>query len=65
MFVSNVPVEGKEGGLPQGTIQFHFDQCYYERPAKATLLYAIDVLLCWNSDKRNGTLVPTIAFHSV
>jgi len=43
MFVSNVPVEGKEGVLPQGAIQFHFDQCYYERPAKATLLYAIEV----------------------
>ncbi len=43
MFVSNVPVEGKEGVLPTGPMQFHFDQCYYERPAKATLLYAIEV----------------------
>jgi len=43
MFVSNVPVEGKEGVLPKGAIQFHFDQCYYERPSKATLLYAIEV----------------------
>ena len=43
MFVSNVPVEGKEAVLPEGAMQFHSDQCYYERPAKATLLYAIEV----------------------
>ena len=43
MYVANKSVEGLEGVLPEGEMQFHTDQCYYETPSRATVLYAIEV----------------------
>ncbi|MBT3551211.1 MAG: TauD/TfdA family dioxygenase [Rhodospirillaceae bacterium] len=43
MHVSNRDVDGKPGVLPEGEMQFHNDQSYYERPAKATILNAIEI----------------------
>ena len=44
MFVSNIRENGELiGALPDGEMFFHSDQCYVERPAKATLLYAIEI----------------------
>ncbi|MDH3240621.1 MAG: TauD/TfdA family dioxygenase [Alphaproteobacteria bacterium] len=44
MFVSNRKEDGRFiGSLPEGEMQFHMDQCYTERPARATCLYAIAV----------------------
>ena len=43
MYVANREVKGEMGVLPDGEMQFHVDQCYYERPAMATLLHAITV----------------------
>jgi taurine dioxygenase len=43
MFVANRVVEGRQGVLPDGEMYFHTDQCYYENPCQATMLYAIEV----------------------
>ncbi len=44
MFVSNRRENSKFiGSLPEGEMMFHIDQCYTERPARATCLYAIAV----------------------
>lgn len=44
MYVANVPVEGeKKGDLPDGEMQFHADQCYFELPTRGAILYAIEV----------------------
>jgi taurine dioxygenase len=44
LMVSNVVgPDGNKGALPDGEMQFHSDQCYYELPGKATLLYSIEV----------------------
>jgi taurine dioxygenase len=43
MIIGNVTVDGRRGELPEGELQFHADQCYYEAPSKATLLYAIEI----------------------
>lgn len=44
MFVSNVKVNGKNiGSLPDGEMQFHIDQCYTEKPAIGTCLYAMEI----------------------
>lgn len=44
MFVSNRKKDGRFiGSLPEGEMMFHIDQCYVERPARATCLYAIVV----------------------
>lgn len=44
MFVSNLRVDGKQiGSLPDGEMQFHIDQCYVERPAMGTSLFAIEI----------------------
>jgi taurine dioxygenase len=43
MIIGNVTLDGRKGELPEGELQFHADQCYYEAPSKATLLYAIEV----------------------
>jgi taurine dioxygenase len=43
MHVANRPVEGKPGILPDGEMNFHNDQSYYECPAKATMLYALEL----------------------
>jgi len=44
MLVSNIRENGKLiGSLPDGEMQFHSDQCYIEKPATGTFLYAIEV----------------------
>ena len=44
MLISNIRKDGKPiGALPDGEMQFHTDQCYIERPAAASMLYAIEV----------------------
>lgn len=44
LYVSNVRVDGKLTGiLPDGEMFFHSDQCYLERPAMASMLFAIEV----------------------
>jgi taurine dioxygenase len=44
MLISNIRKDGKPiGALPDGEMQFHTDQCYIERPAAASILYAIEV----------------------
>src|SRR6266568_2923954 len=44
MLISNMRENGKPiGALPDGEMQFHSDQCHQERPAMASLLYAIEV----------------------
>lgn len=44
MYISNVKEDGAFiHALPLGEMMFHIDQCYRERPAKATILYAMKV----------------------
>jgi taurine dioxygenase len=43
MHVANRPVDGKPGVLPDGEMQFHTDQCYYERPSRMSMLFAIEI----------------------
>lgn len=44
MLVSNIREDGKAiGALPDGEMHFHTDQCHQEVPAKATMLYAMEV----------------------
>jgi taurine dioxygenase len=44
MLVSNIRENGKLiGSLPDGEMHFHSDQCYIEKPATATFLYAIEI----------------------
>ena len=44
LYVSNVRVNGKVTGiLPDGEMFFHSDTCYMERPAMASMLYAMEV----------------------
>src|SRR5262249_54957411 len=44
MLISNIRKGGKPiGALPDGEMHFHTDQCYVERPAAASMLYAIEV----------------------
>jgi len=44
LYVSNVRVNGNVTGiLPDGEMLFHSDTCYMERPAMASMLYAIEV----------------------
>ncbi|MEC7488870.1 MAG: TauD/TfdA family dioxygenase [Pseudomonadota bacterium] len=43
MYVANRCVDGMEGVLPEGEMQYHSDQCYYETPSRATILYALDI----------------------
>jgi taurine dioxygenase len=44
LYVSNIRVDGKLTGiLPDGEMFFHSDTCYLERPALASMLYAIEV----------------------
>jgi taurine dioxygenase len=44
LYVSNVRMNGKITGiLPDGEMLFHSDTCYMERPAMASILYAIEV----------------------
>jgi taurine dioxygenase len=44
MLISNIREDGEPiGALPDGEMQFHTDQCHQERPAMASMLYAIEV----------------------
>jgi taurine dioxygenase len=44
MLISNIRTDGKPiGALPDGEMHFHTDQCHQEIPAKATILYAIEI----------------------
>jgi taurine dioxygenase len=44
MLISNIRQDGKPiGALPDGEMHFHTDQCHQETPAKATMLYAIEI----------------------
>jgi taurine dioxygenase len=44
MLISNVRENGQQiGALPDGEMQFHSDQCYQEKPAMASMLYAIEI----------------------
>jgi taurine dioxygenase len=44
MLISNIRQDGKPiGALPDGEMHFHTDQCHQETPAKATVLYAIEI----------------------
>ena len=44
MLVSNIRENGQAiGALPDGEMHFHTDQCHQEVPAKATILYAMEI----------------------
>jgi taurine dioxygenase len=44
MLISNIRQDGKPiGALPDGEMHFHTDQCHQEIPAKASMLYAIEI----------------------
>ena len=43
MYVANKKFDGMESVLPEGEMQFHTDQCYYETPSRATILFAIEI----------------------
>jgi taurine dioxygenase len=43
LYIGNVTVDGQRGELPEGDMQFHADQCYYENPTKAGVLYALEI----------------------
>jgi taurine dioxygenase len=44
MLISNIREDGKPiGALPDGEMHFHTDQCHQERPAMASMLYAVEV----------------------
>ena len=44
MLISNIREDGNPiGALPDGEMHFHTDQCHQEIPAKASMLYAIEI----------------------
>ena len=43
MLITNVRDTGKLTALEDGEMYFHYDQCYYEVPADASILYAMEV----------------------
>ena len=44
MYISNIVENGRLiGALPDGEMYFHSDQCYSERPAMGTMLYAMEI----------------------
>ena len=43
LYIGNVTIDGQRGELPEGDMQFHSDQCYYENPAKGAVLYALEI----------------------
>jgi taurine dioxygenase len=44
MMISNIRENGEPiGALPDGEMHFHTDQCHQELPAKATILYAMEI----------------------
>lgn len=66
LYVANVSVDGDRGELPEGDMQFHADQCYYETPTAGAILYAIEVpraggnTLFANMYKAYDTLSPAL-----
>ena len=67
MLISNIREDGKPiGSLPDGEMEFHTDQCYLEKPAQATCLYAIEIpseggdTLFLNLYKAYETLAPAM-----
>jgi taurine dioxygenase len=67
MLVSNVRENGKLiGSLPDGEMHFHSDQCYLEKPANGTFLYAMEIpsqggdTLFLNMYKAYETLPPAL-----
>ena len=44
MLISNIREDGKPiGALPDGKMHFHTDQCHQEKPAKGSMLYALEI----------------------
>jgi taurine dioxygenase len=44
MLISNIRENGKPiGALPDGEMHFHTDQCHQEKPAKGSMLYALEI----------------------
>ena len=44
MLISNIRENGQLiGALPDGEMHFHTDQCHQERPAMASMLYALEI----------------------
>ena len=43
LYIANATIDGQRGELPEGDMQFHADQCYYENPAKGAVLYALEI----------------------
>lgn len=44
LYVSNIRIDGKLTGiLPDGEMFFHSDTCYLEKPAMASMLYAMEI----------------------
>jgi taurine dioxygenase len=43
LYIGNAMIDGQRGELPEGDMQFHADQCYYENPAKGAVLYALEI----------------------
>src|SRR3984893_13141754 len=44
MLISNIRENGQLiGALPDGEMNFHTDQCHQERPAMASILYALEI----------------------
>jgi taurine dioxygenase len=43
MYVANKKIDGMESVLPEGEMQFHTAQCYYETPSRATILFALEI----------------------
>ena len=63
MLVSNIRKDGKPiGSLPDGEMQFHADMVYTEIPARATILYGVEV-----TEKGGDTLFAslTAAFNTL
>jgi taurine dioxygenase len=43
LYIANAVIDGQRGELPEGDMQFHADQVYYAEPAKAAVLYALEI----------------------
>jgi alpha-ketoglutarate-dependent taurine dioxygenase len=43
LLITNVRDTGMQTALEEGEMQFHHDQCYYERPCDGSTLYAMEV----------------------
>jgi taurine dioxygenase len=43
MYIGNQVIDGIRGDLPEGEMQFHTDGAYFEKPTKATMLFAVHV----------------------